>query len=787
MIFKALSTIKGVNEIKDFAEKHNLCFKTAQILMQRGIDNDQKLNSFLNPSLDDLKDPFLLFGMKDCNDRIQKAINQNERILLYGDYDVDGISAVTILYNFLKDKVTNLNYFLPSRYVDGYGLTIDSAKKVIDKFKPDLIITVDCGISCATEVDFIKSQNIDIIITDHHEPAEVLPDTIVVDPKIPNQPYGFSGLCGAGVALKVVQSFVGKDNLQQYLPVCAIATVSDIVPLVDENRAIVKLGLSMQNNLPQGIKKLLKNLKITTINSQTISFKIAPRLNAGGRMGNAYTALDLFISEDNNLLSNSLKTLLEQNTQRQLLSQQIYTDCLEQIKQNKLYQNRAIILKSDKWDSGLLGIACARLVDDFCKPVFLFSEVEDELKGSVRSFGDINVHTLLSHCNEVLDTFGGHSMAAGLGLKSNKFENFKLQVFNYLNKHTTEKDYLPVKVYDVAIKLEDINLKFAKELEMLEPFGCDNPVPQFMINYDECKVSKLANFKEHINITINNQLKLIHFNAFEYTDDYLYAEQKQSIFEVQINEFKGKEYVKGLVKYSNFIGVDKKLQSIANGRKLKHLYKEKEVIKDIKFIKKLQIKQLLDQLVNGIVGTAVVIDDYQTYQEQKDILKNYHFNYYIGESQSKFAENCVVFALDNLQSLKNYNNVIFLDGLLTRSFVDDLNCNIYAVNDTKYQLDLLNVERSYFGIVYNAIKSVVDKNIPFNSELDLFKNIKDICPNLKKMTYSQFVFCFLVFLELGVLTVNSQLDFVVEINNQIKSNLENSNLYNKIKLIQKIK
>ncbi|MGN1212520.1 MAG: single-stranded-DNA-specific exonuclease RecJ [Christensenellales bacterium] len=787
MIFKSIPNFNGVNEIKDFAQRHSLCFKTSQILMQRGIDTDQKLHSFLHPSLQDLRNPFLLQGMKECHDRLQQAIDKNQSVLIYGDYDVDGISAVTILYKFLKDKITNLNYFLPNRYVDGYGLTTDSAKKVIEKFKPELIITVDCGISCANEVDFVKSQNIDIIITDHHEPAEVLPNTVVVDPKLPNQNYGFNGLCGAGVALKVVQSFVGNNGLSEYLPICAIATVSDIVPLVDENRSIVKLGLDLQKNLPIGIKKLAKNLKINTINSQAISFKIAPRLNAGGRMGNAYTALDLFISDDSNLVSNSLKTLLEQNAQRQMLSQSIYTECLQQIKENKLFENKAIILKSDKWDSGLLGIACARLVDDFCKPVFLFSQVDDQLKGSVRSFGNINIHTLLTCCSEILDTFGGHSMAAGLGLHVSNYESFISLVFDYLNNNTTKEDYLPIKSYDVEINAEDITLKFAKELELLEPFGCDNPMPQFLITYEDCKVTKLANFNEHLSIVANNELKLIHFNSAEYFDDYLYTKQKQSIFEMQINEFKGKEYVKGLVKYSNFAGINQKFQHVANGRKLKQLYNEKDTQKDIKFFKQSQTKDVLNNLLQDICGTAIIIDNYKTFDLLKDVLKYYNLNYYVGASQSKFAENCVIFALDEILDLSNYKNLVFLDGLLTRSFLQNFEGNVYAVSDAIYELEYLNTEHSYFGLVFNAIKGIIKNNIAYASELDLFKNIKELYPNLKNMSYSQFVFCLYVFFEIGVLKKSTQFGYVVEIDEQMKSSLENSNLYNKIRLVQKIK
>ena len=346
MIFKAVETTKGVNQIKEFSENSHIQFKTAQILMQRGIDTKEKFEKFTNPTLNDLRDPYKLDNMQQCHDRIELAIKNDQRVLIFGDYDVDGISATAILYKFLKDKISNLFYFLPNRYEDGYGLTIDSAKKIIKKFNPNLIITVDCGISCATEVDYIKSCGIDIIITDHHEMPEVLPNTIVVDPKVPNQQYGFNGLCGAGVAMKVVETFVGRDGLSEYLPICAIATVSDIVPLVDENRAIVILGLKQQDLLPVGLKMLAKQLNLKSINSQAISFKLAPRLNATGRMGNAYYSLNLYISNDQKVIKDSLNQVDQLNQQRQKLSQQIYDDCLKIISANKLYKNKAIILKS---------------------------------------------------------------------------------------------------------------------------------------------------------------------------------------------------------------------------------------------------------------------------------------------------------------------------------------------------------------------------------------------------------------------------------------------------------
>lgn len=787
MIFKSQATNCGVVQIKQFAESEHICFKTAQILMQRGIDTAQKFQKFVSPKLDDLRDPFLLDQMDKCTNRIKLAIKNDESILLFGDYDVDGISAVTILYKYLKDKVKNLNYFLPNRYEDGYGLTIDTSKKVIEEFKPQLIITVDCGISCFKEVDYIKSQGIDIIITDHHEIPETIPNTIVVDPKKQNQQYGFDGLCGAGVALKIVEALVGRTNINDYLPICAIATVSDIVPLVDENRAIVKLGLAKQNELPQGIKMLAESLKIKVINSSAISFKIAPRLNAAGRMGNAYTALQLYIASDKKVLNDSLTTLAEQNTQRQKLSQQIYDECLEIIKIDRLYNNRAIILKSDHWDSGLLGIACARLVDDFFRPVFLFSEDKDILKGSVRSIDEINIHTVLSNCQSTLETFGGHSMAAGLSLKTEKFGMFKSQIFDYLNKNTTEKNYLPIKNYDVLVKPEDVTINFAKELQLLEPFGCDNSNPLFLIEYKDCYVSKMANFDSHINISLKNNIKFIAFNASEYIDDYKFAEKKQTIFELQINEFKGKEYLKGIVKSTLFSGFSNSLQKIASARQLKQLYFDMPSTKQFYNFTFESAKSIFDKLLQNQSGTAIIINDIETYKKLSNLLLNYKLNYYVGGSQSKFEENCIIFALDEIENIKAYQNLVFCDSIMTKGYIDSFGGDVYIMQAKSYKLETINLDRAYFGTVFLAIKKLIKNNCSVRSDLDTFIEITRANPNLSKMTFSQFIACFYTFVQIGVIKVDKQFGYTIYVDENVKSKLENSSFYNKLKLVMKIK
>ena len=755
MNFKEVELSKSEEEINSFAKQIGVSPILSKILINRGVDTPEKFNKYTNVSLQDFRDPFLLDNMTECHNRIQKAIDNNESILLYGDYDVDGISAVAILYKFLQNKVSTLNYFLPNRYEDGYGLTLDSCKKIIQKFNPQLIITVDCGITCVEETEYIKSQGVDIIITDHHEMQDVLPNTIVVDPKVPNQKYGFEGICGAGVAMKVVETFVGRQNLDEYLPICAIATVSDIVPLVDENRAIVKLGLEKTNYLPEGIKMLIKQTKIDQLTSQTISFKLAPRLNATGRLGSANYSLDLYISSDKKVLNNSLKMVDELNTKRQQLSQQIYDECMQKIKAGRLYMKRAIIIKDSTWDSGLLGIACARLVEEFHRPIFLFSEVDDTLMGSVRSIENINIHTVLSCCSEFLETFGGHSMAAGLSLKIEHFDQFKTQIFSYLDENTTDEYYLPVKYYDSKILPEQVNETFANELKILEPVGCDNPNPIFMVEYTKCFASPTQTYSTHVNIIANDTLKLIAFNSIKELDDYQYSSKRQTLFEVQTIEYKGKTIVKGVVKKTLFSGFSDALQNISSGRMLKQ-FVGKKYYGDIEYFNSRDTKDLLSKLLSNSMGNAIIIYNQSTYERYKDVLDLFNLNCYVGGSQSKFEENCIIFGLDNLDAVANYKNLIFLETLLETNFLNGSKSTIYAIKNQSAMIEKLFLTRDNFGAIYKAIVSTIKSKTYYSNELEFYYLLKKINPQHSKMSYSQFVAALYTFVELGVIKFNEK-------------------------------
>ncbi|MCQ2381763.1 MAG: DHH family phosphoesterase, partial [Clostridia bacterium] len=320
--------------------------KFIRLLVERGIDSKEKAEKFFNFDPSQLQDPFLLKGMKSAVARLRDAISQKQRILIIGDYDADGICATAILYKYLLTQRVKTSYFLPERDADGYGLNIDLIQRLNEKFHPNLLITVDCGISCAEEIKFAQSLGIDCIVTDHHAIPEVTPNCICVDPKFKDQDYPFDDLCGAGVSLKLVQAMEGLEVAKSYFDICAIATVADIVSLTDENRIIVHHGLKMlnQGTVP-GITALAKACNIrTAIKSGDISFRLGPKINASGRMGNAKRGLDVILEQDKERLDRIIKNLLYMNAKRQELCVVIFNECVELIEREHLQEDSAIVV-----------------------------------------------------------------------------------------------------------------------------------------------------------------------------------------------------------------------------------------------------------------------------------------------------------------------------------------------------------------------------------------------------------------------------------------------------------
>ena len=539
--------IKNVEKIENEYGISNLL---AKILVNKKLIKKEDIDLFLKPTRHDFHNPYLMPDMALAVDRIIKAINNKEKILIYGDYDVDGITSITVVKNFLLERGANVTQYIPNRLNEGYGLNKDAIKKISDD-AVNLIITVDCGISGIEEVDYANSLGLEIIVTDHHEVGEVLPNAIaVVDAKRKDSTYPFRELAGVGVGFKLIQAIAQRLELEEkeylkYLDIVCIGTISDIVPLVDENRVIAKLGLKLVEVTKNvGLKALLEASGYKKIDSFTVSFGLAPRINACGRMGKEKEALNLFLTQDENEAKKIALRLNEYNKERQDIEKRIYEDAVNKIEKSEK-NKQVLVLGSENWHHGVIGIVASKITDLYFKPSILICFEEDEGKGSGRSIPGFDLYESLTNCSENLEKFGGHSMAVGVTLKKENFEKFKEEFEKYA-QNSNICDIIPIIKIDEEITLEDINIKAVEELNMLEPFGEANKMPLFM--YKNLKIHSIRTLSEgkHIKLTLkdnNFYIDSIGFNLGHLAEEYQIGDKVDVVGSLEINRFNGRESV----------------------------------------------------------------------------------------------------------------------------------------------------------------------------------------------------------------------------------------------------
>lgn len=539
------------DKVNEISKKFNIDRLLATILVNRGICKEDEIRKFLEPTREDFHDPFLLPDMDIAVDTIIKAIEEKENILIYGDYDVDGITSISVLQKFLEERGMNVANHIPNRLEEGYGLNKEAIKQIADDgYK--LIITVDCGISGIEEIEYANSLGIRTIITDHHEPLDELPKAIaVVDAKRKDNKYPFNQLAGVGVVFKLIQAIGIKLGLNEkeylkYLDLVCVGTISDIVPLVDENRVIAKLGLKLVNvtrNL--GLKYLLQATGYKQIDSNAISFGIAPRINACGRMGHETEALDIFLSNDIDEVKELTEKLNNYNKTRQETEKKIVEEALELIEKNKENEKSAIVLGSSGWHHGVIGIVSSKITETYFKPSILVSFENGLAKGSGRSIPGFDLHEALCKSSKYLEKYGGHSMAVGLSLKEENFEAFKNE-FEKIAKESKVEEILPIIYIDGVVKQEDIKPEHIKELEKLEPFGEGNKMPLFA--YKGLKINSIRALTEgkHLKLTLKDDniiIDAIGFNMGHLVNDYLIGDKVDVVGVLEINSFNGIESV----------------------------------------------------------------------------------------------------------------------------------------------------------------------------------------------------------------------------------------------------
>lgn len=540
------------NEVTKIKEKYQISELLATILVGRNIVEDSKIKVFLEPTRKDFYDPFLLPDMEKAVERLIKAIDNNEKLIIYGDYDVDGITSISVLKKFLEDRGLKVGTHIPNRLDEGYGLNKDAINTIYeDGYR--LMITVDCGISGIEEVEYANSLGIETIITDHHEPLDNLPNALaVIDPKIKNSKYPFNQLAGVGVVFKVIQAIGIKLNLDEkeylkFLDLVCIGTISDIVPLVDENRVIAKLGLKLVEVTQDiGLKTLLTSIGYSKINSMSVSFGIAPRINACGRMGHADEALKLFLTNSKQEAEVLTENLNNYNKTRQEIEKKIFEEALAKIEEEDFSNKDAIVIAGDNWHHGVIGIVSSKITDMYFKPSILICFDGENGKGSGRSIIGFDLHKALCETSQYLEKYGGHEMAVGLSLLKSNFESFK-EAFQKYAEESNIKDIIPIINIDKLITEKDLNIKAVKELEKLEPFGEANKCP--LIAYKNLKIDSIRVLTEgkHMKLTLktenNNIITAMGFNMGYKAEEFLIGDRVDIVGALEINSFNGMETI----------------------------------------------------------------------------------------------------------------------------------------------------------------------------------------------------------------------------------------------------
>ena len=472
------------------------------LLSARGIKTDEAARRYLSPSLSDLHDPFLLPGMAGTVALLKDAIARGDTILVYGDYDADGVCAASILLETLHEEGASLSYRIPSRHVEGYGLNCDAIREVAQKAK--LLITVDCGVSNVEEVALAKELGLTVIITDHHQPPEILPAAdVVMDPLLGDYPFPY--LCGAGIALKICQALQGMAGVEKRLDLAALATVADVVPLLDENRVIVREGMRrMETTSRPGLKALLASAGTEPpLTADHLAFRLGPRINAAGRLGDAKLGVHLLLTPDPAKAQHIAGLLETANRTRQDLEREMTASALTQLSLEELAKSHVVIVSGEGWNPGLVGLTAGRLCERFHLPAIALSLRDGTATGSCRSIPGVNIYRMLSACADLLEHFGGHEQAAGLTVKEENLPLLRERLEKVISESAPEETFLPAMEYDLTVPFRTWTPKALELLDRLEPTGCGNPPPLFLLKDAEVQsIRRVGRDGSHLKLTV---------------------------------------------------------------------------------------------------------------------------------------------------------------------------------------------------------------------------------------------------------------------------------------------
>ena len=723
---------RGKPGVTDETEKFKLSPEISQILENRNINSEEEIKLFTNPSLDYLRDPFLMKDMGKAAERIKKAIELNERVWIYGDYDVDGVSSTSVLLTYFRSINFNVKYYIPNRLEEGYGINKE-AIEYISSEGCDLIISVDCGITSVDEVEYANELGIEMIITDHHECQSEIPNAYaVVNPKQDDCNYPFDMLCGCGIAFKLVQALtppeVFKTTVYDYIEIATLATICDIVPLVDENRIIVKNGLkAMKNGHNLGLSELINVCGVDKekIGSSHIGFTIGPRINAAGRLGFSDLGVELFTATDKDTAHEIALALDEKNNDRQMIEMKIHHEAETIIKNDPSYEDdKVIVLAHEGWQHGVIGIVASKLTEKYYKPTILMCIEDGEATGSARSIKGFSIFDALTECADILTKFGGHEQAAGLSISADKVAELRRRINESADINLTEEDMIEEIKVEYELDEKSANFDLIEELRKLEPFGMSNPTPKFILR--DCILRDMrfmGQNRQHIKLEIekDNVFECVGFNAAHLIDGLKNGDRIDVLFQLDENTFMGKRKLQFLVKdlrlaypksaTTNIDAVKLMNELIPNNEnslyniesleeyKLGHIDIEGERVENIfDFIEDNTLV-----IANSINGFFRAKSDLTLLEEEVEI----YFKE-ICENDKKHSKIHLIFSpnIDKID-VKRYNNIILYDYLYTR---DD-----YGKLYSKVE-DECKIIKNYNEIDKIYIKSIMENIVPTRNE-----------------------------------------------------------------------
>ena len=757
-----------LNSIQGLAERTGLTENVTRILYARGVDTVEKIKKFMRPSAHNFLSPFLMRGMKEAVEMLTDARDTGKTVAVFGDYDADGICASAIMYHALRDFGIEAHVYVPER-ADGYGLSEKVIDDIFEDCNPELFITVDCGISCADEVQYIYELGTDIIVTDHHELPERLPDCVIVNPKL-NDDYPYDNLCGAGVAFKLACALIG-ERAYQYLDFATLATVADSVPLLGENRDIVTEGLKLFNENIRPCFSHLLNKTQDAITAQTLAFTLAPRINAAGRMGDARAAFRLFISESPAEIYDLSTKLCLYNPERQKYCEELYLSAKEKLKEKGAY-GYVIMLSDERWNTGFIGIVAARIAEEYNRPTLLFVHHGDMLKGSARSIEDVNIFTALKSCSALIEEFGGHAQAAGINIRADKFDELEAAL-----NATIKSEYAAVDFEQKIYVSEEIDTpfpeKFAHELVAMEPFGVGHRKPLFTISAGACAAKPVKPMSPHLSVR-SDYIELMYFSGAKHLKIIESDVEKKIVFEINVSKFKGREYIKGFIKDFLYDGrTGRRVTESIFSNSISRFYAEDQGVKAVP-LHTAEIKKLIEEKrASCDYGFCMIASDRRTLASYQELAA---FNCDLFYPSSRNVANELIVSPAPDADLSEFNTVVFLD-TPSDFHLESLNGKTvyYNADLCGYKMfKLLETEREALLEIYSALRR--DVNLLNGATAE---EIAIACDALG-FDKRQFIFALSVFEELGLVAFG---DGKLTVYRGVKAELSNSKLYEKVRAV----